>query len=96
MHLGRATTGQGGFRDVPFTISDLESADCPVSAITQRSKDLVRLFADARIIKEASGAVLFGPDASEWPGWAWDAARLLEVERIRIENARIEAETNAR
>jgi len=63
-----------------------------VSLITPRSIEIVHVFSRARRAHEASGAALFGPDLSRWPGWAADAAVVIEEERIREHNARVEAE----
>ena len=76
-----------------FTIAGIATAECPVSLITPRSQELLQMYIRAKRVKEASGAALFGPDQSEWPAWAVDAVDVCELESIRHENAKIEAET---
>ena len=64
-----------------------------MSLITPRAVELVQIFARSRHAKEGGGASLFGPDLSKWPAWAVDAQVVIEQERIKQENARMEAQT---
>jgi hypothetical protein len=68
------------------------TAECPVSFITPRSRELVEVFMRAKRLTESSGASMFGPDLSAWPAWAVDSFDVLERESIRYENARFQAE----
>jgi hypothetical protein len=81
---------------VTFFVPDTDTSECPVADITPRSYDVVQLFATANRVNENNGAALYGSDLSEWPGWAVDAARILETQHIRFENARLKAENETR
>lgn len=63
-----------------------------MSLITARSNELLQMFVRSKRVKEASGAALFGQDLSRWPAWAVDAFDVCELESIRYENARIDAD----
>jgi hypothetical protein len=56
----------------------------------------VQIFSRAGHAQRASGAALFGPDLGRWPGWAVDTLVVLEIERIKEHNARMEAEAAER
>jgi hypothetical protein len=64
-----------------------------VSLISPQSAELIQVFSRARHAREGGGATLFGPDLSKWPAWAVDALVVIEQERIKEHNARIEAES---
>lgn len=74
-----------------YTVDGVTCHECPVSAITPRSGELVGLYMRSKRLHDASGACLFGPDQSAWPAWAVDAFDTLEVEQIRLDAARDEA-----
>jgi hypothetical protein len=77
-------------------VQGTDTSECPVAEIAPRSYELVQIFSTADRIHENSGAALYGADLSKWPGWAVDAARILETERCRFENARLKAENETR
>ena len=56
-----------------FRIDEIESSECPVSAITPQSMWLVQLLGAQSRVREASGAAMFGPHAGRWPAWWFDA-----------------------
>lgn len=66
--------------------------ECPVSLISPKSAELVQVFTRANHAREGGGAALFGPDLSKWPTWAVDALVVIEQERVKEHNARLEAE----
>lgn len=65
---------------------DVESLACPVSVITEESKDTVRRFFDARLTAKIGGA-MYGPDASLWPARWFEAVTLIQNEIQREETA---------
>ncbi len=73
---------------------DVESAECPVSVVkrNQRLQWLIRLLAENRNVHTATGACLYGHDASKWPAIFWDAVTTEEQYRILEHNARVTAE----
>lgn len=75
-----------------FSVDGVQSVDCPVSEITGESYELVNVFLRSRRLKEASGTSLFGANLAEWPAWAVDAIDTLELEEMRYQNARMEAQ----
>lgn len=79
-----------------YIVDDVEINECPVSAITPESQQLIQLFAMAGHAHEASGATLFGPDLSKWPARMFDAQVVLEQCRIEENNARCQAEADMR
>jgi hypothetical protein len=58
-----------------------------VSLITGESFQLVQILTDARHVHEATGAVVFDPNAGEWPPRLYDAAKILAIEDIRTQNS---------
>lgn len=69
----------------------MESLECPVARITDESLRLVRDFARAKRVHEASGGVLYGPDSSLWRARWMDAVELIEMEVQRADAALHEA-----
>ncbi|TAL08403.1 MAG: hypothetical protein EPO02_13040 [Nitrospirae bacterium] len=73
-----------------YTVEAVESAECPVSAITPQSliwlaeSDTAAAFADA-------GVAAYGPDLGAWPGRAVDAHKLIQIEQSRLHLAKQEA-----
>jgi hypothetical protein len=68
---------------------DVESRECPV-ALMHRAPESLRLIGEfwrARRVREASGGVLYGPDAAEWPARWFDTVELLQGEVMREEQA---------
>lgn len=84
----RLTSGR-----TPYVIDGIESAECPVSAITTESRWLLNLESGAKRVYDASGASMFGPDAGRFPAWWFDAVTTIEGCRVLENNARMEAET---
>lgn len=73
-----------------YTVDGVESAECPVSAITPDSRAWLAEF-DAATWFAESGVAAYGPDLSAWPGRAVDAHQLIQIETARLEAARHEA-----
>ncbi len=90
-YKARASTGSGGFKEVPYTIRDTEMKECPVSFIEQWALELVQQIAAAQHVKDATGAVLYGPDSGKWDARYFDAVRLIQIEDIKVQNAEFEA-----
>lgn len=76
-------------RGTAFTVEGVSSAECPVSAITPRSMELLVVWLRARRVP---GAAMFGSDLSRWPAVMVDAWETLEIEQARYEQARMDAE----
>ena len=60
----------GGLR---FRVEDISTNECPVSLITPETMWLVQLLSKQMRVHRAASAPLFGPDASVWPAWWYDA-----------------------
>ncbi len=60
----------GGLR---FRVEDITANECPVSLITPETMWLVQLLSKQMRVQRAASAPLFGPDASAWPAWWYDA-----------------------
>lgn len=86
----------GGRGQALYTIEGVESRECPVSRIDEATRAGVEQFARAKRMKEAAGAAAWGTDLSAWPAREVDLFDLLELEHIRTENAKWEAEREAR
>lgn len=69
-------------------MESVATAECPVSLITADSLDWVATYHRSKRL----GVPLYGQDLSAWPAVAVDAIETLEMESIRYENARMEAE----
>lgn len=78
---------------IAYEVSEIESCDCPVFAITAESRWLVNLEAGTRRVKDAAGGTMFGADSRFWPAWWFDALAVIETCRVLECNARIEAES---
>ena len=69
---------------------DVESRECPVARMARDDGESLRLIAEfirARRVREASGGVLYGPDAARWPARWFDAVDVLQAEVMREEAA---------
>lgn len=75
---------------IPFhwSVAEPSESECPVSAITPKSIELVQLVASLQIAHEATGSTL---SAAEMPGAIADAIRIIENESRAIDNARDDA-----
>ena len=73
-----------------YTVDGVESAECPVSAITHDSIAWLAEHDQARWMKDA-GAAAYGPNLGDWPARALDAHQLLQIEESRVDTARYEA-----
>lgn len=82
------TPSYWGARGVPYSVDGVEAAECPVSLISARSVELITIYHRAK----RSGVAMFGPDLSAWPAWAADLFDALDVEQIKLDNAKWEAE----
>lgn len=71
-----------------YFVDGVETDECPVSAITPRSFELVQLFATADKAREKTGNVM---DLNASPGWLYDAAVILRNQEIEVEIARDKA-----
>jgi hypothetical protein len=71
-------------------VDGVESAVCPVSAITADSQAWLAEFNNASWFADA-GVGAYGPDLSAWPGRAMDAHQLIQIETMRVDAARQEA-----
>jgi len=67
---------------------EVQESECPVSAITQRSFELVQIVNLMQGANKATGAVV---GADEMPGFLLDAIRVCQSESIATENAMDEA-----
>jgi hypothetical protein len=74
-----------------YTVPGVETAECPVSLITGRSRELIQIVIRARQLQRSGGS-LFA--AGEWPVEIVDAVCAVEQADCQVENARIEAESN--
>lgn len=63
-------------------IDDVRSAECPKSLMLL-SPEMATL---AEVLTEAEGTLALGP-VSSWPGFLYDAARVVKRERARDEAA---------
>jgi hypothetical protein len=73
--------------DITYRVDGIECTECPVSLINPESFQLVQILSDARHVREQTGAVSFDPNAGEWPPRLYDAAKILAIEDIRINNS---------
>ena len=69
----------------------MASSECPVSAITQRSFDLVQITNSLMTIKEATGASM---EVADMPGHLFDAIRICQTQSDVIHEAMDEARDN--
>jgi hypothetical protein len=65
--------------------------ECPVSYIKPESQELIQIWARSRSMYETCGASLLGPDLRKWPARMVDAFTTLEAERLRRDNAEVNA-----
>jgi hypothetical protein len=63
-----------------------------MSLITPAAITIVEQHARARTAHQACGAQMYGPDLSRWPARTVDALVLIETERTKESNARIDCE----
>lgn len=70
-----------------ISIPEIDSWECPVSAITPESFDLVQIVNDAQNMKEFMGATLYGADSADWDQRHYDAVRVIAQEDARAQNA---------
>lgn len=73
---------------VDYWVDGCESNECPVSLITPKSFELVQIFVAATKVREETGTIM---DLSQSPGWMYDAARLIQDQKIKAEVARQKA-----
>jgi hypothetical protein len=65
--------GQNGREPFHWTIEKIFESECPVSSITQKSFELVRIVNTLQGAKESTGSVVA---ADAMPGYLLDAARI--------------------
>ncbi|HXS93185.1 MAG TPA: hypothetical protein VN736_01200 [Candidatus Limnocylindrales bacterium] len=70
-------TPKGSF----FGVSPCECTDCPVSFITPASRHLIQVEVQNQVLKESTGASLYGPDLSKWPSKVVDAFTCIATTR---------------
>lgn len=70
----------------------VESDDCPSAVAHPELIHLVQLESENRAAKEATGATMYGQDASLWPAWWWDVVTLCEAYRQAENSARNKAQ----
>lgn len=70
-------------------IPETAISECPESLVTIDSIELVNLHAKALVMREAFGAVMFGPDLRKWPSRLVDAFAVLETERARVKDIQL-------
>lgn len=75
-----------------YYVPGIELKECPVSLITPESIQMVREIGAAMMVRDASGSMLFGPDAGKWDPRFYDAVQVWRSCEITAENARIDAE----
>jgi hypothetical protein len=63
-----------------------------VSLITPRTSEFINIWLRSTNVHESTGSSLYGPDLSEWPSRMVDVFEILETERRKVDNARMEAE----
>jgi hypothetical protein len=73
-----------------YTVDGVESAECPVSAITSESLAWLEEHGAAAWLRDA-GAAAYGADLASWPGRALDAHKLIQIEQARLDAARDDA-----
>lgn len=78
---------QGGREPFHWAVPEMRSSECPVSAITPRSFELVRIVNIMQGAKDSAGAV----SADALPGYVLDAARICLSEKRTAEAAMDEA-----
>ena len=69
-------------------VAGVECDECPASLITPDSKFLVQLEAENHLMKDSTGAALFGLDSGQWPACWADAVVVIAAARIAESNAR--------
>lgn len=69
--------------------------DCPRAAVTEESRELVKLFVASKTIAQISPSSLFGPDQSKWPAKAFDAWHILAIQDKLIESEMTKAATES-
>jgi hypothetical protein len=87
-YTGYRRTKEGGREAYHWTVNEIWESECPVSAITQKSFELVQLVNTLQGAKKAAGSTL---GADEMPGFLLDAVRLVQSESGASELARDEA-----
>jgi hypothetical protein len=63
---------------VRIPLLDTRCIECPQSLITEASKFLLTMHYGADSAHKATGASLFGPNASKWPAWWFDAISVIQ------------------
>jgi hypothetical protein len=79
-------------KGTPYHPENVQMDECPVSLISPAAQHLVMTFLDAKLVRDSTGAVLYGTDLRAWPVKMHDAAVLIERCRIAEHNARVMAE----
>jgi hypothetical protein len=74
---------------------DVETNECPVGLISIDTLQLMHAVDSARVVREGGGGTLYGPDASEWPCWYWDAVEVCELARKSEHAAAVKAFNDA-
>lgn len=69
-------------------VDDIESLECPVSLSTPEIRQLINIESENRRYHSACGAAMYGSDPNKWPAWWADTVNVLEIERIRTDEAK--------
>jgi len=64
--------------------------------ITPKTEELLNIFGRAGRVREASGAMMYGPDLGDWPIWAVDVVDQIRLCESQEAIARMEAEAGER
>lgn len=61
-------------------IPETGTAECPVSRITPKVRQLLDVVTHDFQLHEATGATMFGPVIAKWPAWYADAVSVIQTE----------------
>lgn len=70
---------------------DVESRECPVARITRESLRWIAEFARGKRVHEGSGAVMGGPDSTQWRARWFDAVEVIQGEQERADAAAMQS-----
>ncbi len=73
----------------PFIVLGTATNECPVSLISDESKDLIQSFAKATLLYKSLGASPYGGDLNKWPPRTVDAFVILQDEYNSVESQKI-------
>jgi hypothetical protein len=78
---------KAGQNVVMVEIPDIRCVECPVSLLDRHpeSSDMVYQIHVASLVKESTGAMLYGNDTAKWPEKWHEAVVIAERERRKVE-----------